>query len=285
MLAVTKTVNKGFRQVGNSISKLNALVQGTARGLQQLSEHVQRMARQMSRHWVRSYYERLMQIWIKPYLNHQIATKRMILRQMQTLRRAAERLHGHQLPPDVLPPTNLQDALNKLSMEVKQSLPDYELVLTDARDYYGLTGIEGYLQDSDTLFLSIPVYLKPVTEPVSDLWRLEQTWVPVQDADNLYTEVRDPPDMLAISERKHTDLRMHDLRRCLSIQDVRLCPQMQLSFSGQHASCASSIWRNEPRKHVYKNCNFTVKRRSIHASEQVRTVWMHAANRRRPLEK
>ncbi len=106
------------------------------------------------------------------------------------------------MPPELVPEAALDTAIQKLSVKVRDSYPDYILVTETISDYYQFKGVESKVQDGH-LYIQIPVLLKTRTEPVLDLFRLQTFWVLVQKQTHLYTRVSTAADFYATAGIMH----------------------------------------------------------------------------------
>ncbi len=120
------------------------------------------------------------------------------------------------LPPELVPEAALDTAIQKLSIKVRESYPDYILVTETISDDHQMQGVQSRFQDG-CLYIQIPVLMKTRSEPVLDLFRLQTFWVLVQNQTHLYTRVSTAADFYATAGIMHVDVMHENLLACQSI--------------------------------------------------------------------
>ncbi len=96
----------------------------------------------------------------------------LLVEQAHTLRRGAETLAQERLLPELVPEAALDTVIQKLSIKVRESYPDYILVTEMISDYYQMQGVQSKVQDG-CLYIQIPVLMKTRSEAMLDLFRLQ----------------------------------------------------------------------------------------------------------------
>ena len=208
LVAVVGTMLRGFWRVHQALFRYNRFLEGTVQNLQFTIRRVSGLSHSVYQLWVRNYYSHIIELWVRPHLQKQHWLTDLLVEQACTLRRGAETLAQERLPPELVPEAALDTAIQKLSIKVRDSYPDYILVTETISDYYQFKGVQSKVQDG-CLYIQIPVLLKTRTEPVLDLFRLQTFWVPVQNQTHLYTKVSTAADFYATAGITHVDL-MHD---------------------------------------------------------------------------
>ncbi len=184
----------------------------------------------------------------------------LLVEQACTLHHGAETLAHERLLPELVPEAALDTAIQKLSVKVRESYPDYILVTETISDYYQMQGVQSKVQDG-CLYIQIPVLLKTRTEPVLNLFRLQTFWVPVQNQSHLYTKVSMAADFYATAGIKHVDLMHESLLACQTIRQFRFCLNPVLQYDSTMPLCSGSLFQNLKHSDVLKQCDFDLKER------------------------
>ncbi len=188
MVAVVGTMLRGFCRMRQALFRYNRFLEGMVQNLQFTIRCVSGLSRSVYQLWVRNYYSHIIELWVRPHLQKQHWLTDLLVEQACTLRRGAETLAQARLPPELVPEAALDTAIQKLSIKVRDSYPDYILVTETISDYYQFKGVQSIVQDG-RLYIQIPVLLKTRDEPVLNLFWLQTFWVPVQNQTHLYTKV------------------------------------------------------------------------------------------------
>ena len=88
-----------------------------------------------------------------------------------------DELSTGRLTYEILDPKVLQDNLHRIGQKLEENKAGYELVLTEARDYY-TSPLLIYTNLNGSLLLQIPIYLKEIRQPPMSLHALETLPVP-----------------------------------------------------------------------------------------------------------
>ncbi len=216
MVAIVGTMLQGFWRVRQALYQYNRFLEGTVQNLQFTIHCVSGLSRSVYQLWVQNYYSHIIELWVHPHLQKRHWLTDLLVEQARTLRRGAETLAQEQLLPELVPEAALDTAIQKLSVKVRESYPDYILVTETISDYYQMQGVQSKVHDGH-LYIQIPVLLKTRTEPVLNLFRLQTFWVPVQNQSHLYTKVSTAEDFYATAGIKHVDLMNKALLACQNI--------------------------------------------------------------------
>ena len=185
--------------------------------------HVSGLSHSVYQLWVQNYYSHIIELWVHPHLQKWHWLMDLLVEQACTLRHGAETLAQERLPPELVPEVALDTAIQKLSIKVRESYPDYILVTETILDYYQMQGVQSKVQDG-CLYIQILVLMKMRSEPVLDLFRLQTFWVPVQNQSHLYTRVSTAADFYAMAGITHVDLMHENLLACQRIGHFRFSP-------------------------------------------------------------
>ncbi len=235
-------------------------MEGTVQNLQFTIRCVSGLSHSVYQLWVHNYYSHIIELWVRPHLQKRRWLTDLLVEQARTLRRGAETLAQERLLPELVPEAVLDTAIQKLSVKIRDSYPDYILVTETISDYYQLKGVQSKVQDG-CIYIQIPVLLKTRNEPVLDLFRLQTFWVPVQNQTHLYTKVSTAADFYASAGIMHVDLMHDNLLPCQKIRHYHFCPNPMIQYDATMPSCTGSLYQNLNRADVLKQCDFVLKER------------------------
>ncbi len=243
MVAVVGTMLRGFWRMRQALFRYNRFLEGTVQNLQFTIRRVSGLSCSVYQLWVRNYYSHIIELWVCPHLQKRHWLTDLLVEQACTLRRGAETLAQERLPPELVPEAALDTAIQKLSIKVRDSYPDYILVTETISNYYQFKGVQSKVQDG-CLYIQIPVLLKTRNEPVLNLFRLQTFWVPVQNQTHLYTKVSTAADFYATAGITHVDLMHDNLLPCQKIGHYQFCPNLMIQYDATMTSCTGSLFQN-----------------------------------------
>ncbi len=260
MVAVVGTMLRGFWRVRQALLRYNRFLEGTVQTLQFTIRRVSGLSHSVYQLWVRNYYSHIIELWVCPHLQKWRWLMDLLVEQARTLRCGAETLAQERLLPELVPKAALDTAIQKLSIKVRDSYPDYILVTETISDYYQFEGVQSKVQDG-RLYIQIPMLLKTREEPMLNLFRLQTFWVPVQNQTHLYTKVSTAADFYATAGITHVDLTKDNLQPCQKIGHFQFCPNPMIQYDAMMPSCTGSLFQNLKRADVLKQCDFVLKER------------------------
>ena len=181
-----------------------------------------------------------------------------------------DELSTGRLTYEILDPKVLQDNLVQLSRKLEENRAGYELVLTEARDYY-TSPLLIYTNLNGSLVLQIPIYLKEIRQPPMSLHALETLPVPYDSetykgVKNQFTQVSLTKDYFAAHALYYVVITESQLKRCLKIRAVYLCENSFLRVNVHADSCESAIYYRKPASTIAKHCEITFIQNKKHPS-------------------
>ena len=159
MVVVVGTMLRGFWHVRQALYRYNRFLEGTVQNLQFTIRRVSGLSHSVYQLWVRNYYSHIIELWVCPHLQKRRWLMDLLVEQGRTLCCGAETLAQERLPPELVPEAALDTAIQKLSVKVRDSYPDYILVTETISNYYQLKGVQSKVQDG-RIYIQIPVLLK-----------------------------------------------------------------------------------------------------------------------------
>ena len=181
-----------------------------------------------------------------------------------------DELSTGRLTYEILDPKVLQDNLLQISRKLEENKAGYELVLTEARDYY-TSPLLIYTNLNGSLVLQIPIYLKEVHQPPMSLHALETLPVPYDSETykgikNQFTQVSLTKDYFAAHALYYVVITESQLKRCLKIRAIYLCENSFLRVNVHADSCESAIYYQKPASTIAKHCEITFIQNKKHPS-------------------
>ena len=181
-----------------------------------------------------------------------------------------DELSTGRLTYEILDPSVLQDNLMQISRKLEENKAGYELVLTEARDYY-TSPLLIYTNLNGSLVLQIPIYLKEIRQPPMSLHALETLPVPYDSetykgVKNQFTQVSLTKDYFAAHALYYVVITESQLKRCLKIRSVYLCENSFLRVNVHADSCESAIYYSKPASTIAKHCEITFIQNKKHPS-------------------
>ena len=182
-----------------------------------------------------------------------------------------DELSTGRLTYEILDPEVLQDNLKQLSQKLEENKAGYELVLTEARDYY-TSPLLIYTNLNGSLVLQIPIYLKEIHQPPMSLHALETLPVPYDSetykgTKNQFTQVSLTKDYFAAHALYYVVITESQLKRCLKIRAVYLCENSFLRVNVHADSCESAIYYRKPASTIAKHCEIAFIQNKKHPSK------------------
>ena len=184
-----------------------------------------------------------------------------------------DELSTGRLTYEILDPKVLQDNLHSISQKLEENKAGYELVLTEARDYY-TSPLLIYTNLNGSLLLQIPIYLKEIRQPPMSLHALETLPVPYDSetykgVKNQFTRVSLTKDYFAAHALYYVLITEGQLKRCLKIRAVYLCENSFLRVNVHADSCESAIYYRKPASTIAKHCEINFIQNKKHPSRIV----------------
>ena len=165
---------------------------------------------------------------------------------------------GH-LPPQLFPPTVLQNITTNAIKLVHKSHPDYVLAIDHLTEYYDMKLATFGVDTEGNMIVAFPVFVKDHTSEPKTLYEIETVEVPIPDlnkAADSYSEVKYSKPYKAINHDYYIQLRIQELRMCKQIRHTYYCEELFLvKYKSKH-SCESAIFYNLTSKVVYSVCEF-----------------------------
>ena len=181
-----------------------------------------------------------------------------------------DELSTGRLTYEILDPKVLQDNLVQISRKLEENKAGYELVLTEARDYY-TSPLLIYTNLNGSLVLQIPIYLREIRQPPMSLHALETLPVPYDSetykgAKNQFTQVSLTKDYFAAHALYYVVITESQLKRCLKIRAIYLCENSFLRVNVHADSCESAIYYRKSASTIAKHCEITFIQNKKHPS-------------------
>ena len=198
-------------------------------------------------------------LYVHSMLERQIRLYEWLLCHLQDLLDSIGILSTGHLPPELFPPTVLQNVTANAIEMVHKTHPDYALAIRHITGYYDMK-LATFGSDSDgSMVVAFPVFVKDHASKPKTLYEIEMVKVPIPDKNteaDIYSEVKYSKPYLAINEDYYIQLRIQELRMCKQIRHTYYCEELFLIKHKTKHSCESAIFYNFTADVVYSVCQF-----------------------------
>ena len=193
-------------------------------------------------------------------LERQIRLYEWLLCHLQDLLDSIGILSTRHLPPELFPPTVLQNVTANAIEMVCKTHPDYALAIRHITEYYDMKLAMLGLDSDGSMVVAFPVFVKDHASEPKTLYEIEMVKVSIpdknQEADS-YSEVKYSKPYLAINDDYYIQLRIQELQMCKQIRHTYYCEELFLIKHKTKHSCESAIFYNLTADVVYSVCQLT----------------------------
>ena len=142
-------------------------------------------------------------------LERQIRLYEWLLCHLQDLLDSIGILSNGHLPPELFPPTVLQNVTANAIEMVCKTHPDYTLAIRHITEYYDMKLAMFGLDSDSSMVVAFPVFVKEHASEPKTLYEIETVKVPIPDKNmeaDSYSEVKYSKPYLAINEDYYIQL-------------------------------------------------------------------------------
>ena len=157
---------------------------------------------------------------------------------------------SNQLSHSVIPPKEMNDLIIHVKNVLDTAYPNYELVVSEAHDYYNLPFSTFSCKDK-TLIIHISFYIKPINQDSLYMYDIKTILVPYHMNEELideteskytYTKIKPSTEILAMGRSSQINLEYNQLVHCIQYNIMFFCEQMFLTKLGNEHTCESTIY-------------------------------------------
>ena len=152
-------------------------------------------------------------LYVHSMLERQIRLYEWLLCHLQDLLDSIGILSTRHLPPELFPPTVLQNVTANAIEMVCKTHPDYALAIRHITEYYDMKLATFGLDSDGSMVVAFPVFVKDHASEPKTLYEIEMVKVPIPnrntEADS-YSEVKYSKPYLAINEDYYIQLRIQE---------------------------------------------------------------------------
>ena len=156
-------------------------------------------------------------LYVHSMLERQIRLYEWLLCHLQDLLDSIGILSTGHLPPELFPPTVLQNVTANAIEMVCKTHPDYALAIRHITEYYDMKLAMFGLDSDGSMVVAFPVFVKDHASEPKTLYEFEMVKVPIpdrnQEADS-YSEVKYSKPYLAINDDYYIQLRIQEFCKC-----------------------------------------------------------------------
>ena len=198
-------------------------------------------------------------LYVHSMLEGQIRLYEWLLHHLQDLLDSIGILSTRYLPPELFPPTVLQNVTANAIEMVCKTHPDYALAIRHITEYYDMKLATFGLNSDGSMVVAFPVFVKDHASKPKTLYEIEMVKVSIPnrntEADS-YSEVKYSKPYLAINEDCYIQLRIQELQMCKQIRHTYYCEELFLIKHKTKHSCERAIFYNLTADVVYSVCQF-----------------------------
>ena len=152
-------------------------------------------------------------LYVHSMLERQIRLYEWLLCHLQDLLDSIGILSTGHLPPELFPPTVLQNVTANAIEMIHKTHPDYALAIRHITEYYDMKLAMFGLDSDGSMVVAFPVFVKDHASKPKTLYEIEMVKVPIpnrnQEADS-YSEVKYSKLYLAINDDYYIQLRIQE---------------------------------------------------------------------------
>lgn len=168
------------------------------------------------------------------------------------------------IPEILVPIPHLESMLIEVNDKIQDQFSGYELLSTNAIDYYSLDSVIWAIQEN-TLILNIPIYLKETVQEDLQLFRVESFYVPydiskvntkVTTNNNgyAYTRIHLDYSYIAIGRQAYILMRENTLADCITFAGYKVCADVLLHAHKSSPSCLSILYYQDSLDQLHEVC-------------------------------
>ena len=196
-----------------NVGKLQDIVM-TVNSLQDLDLHTLQVAHTVPDVIGRMTFIHKLNLYVHSMLERQIRLYEWLLHHLQDLLDSIGILSTGHLPPELFPPTVLQNVTAKAIEMVHKTHPDYALAIRHITEYYDMKLAMFGLDSDSSMVVAFPVFIKDHASEPKTLCEIETVKVPIPDKNteaDSYSKVKYSKPYLAINEDYYIQLRIQEL--------------------------------------------------------------------------
>ena len=198
-------------------------------------------------------------LYVHRMLERQIRLYEWLLCHLQDLPDSIGILSTRHLPPELFPPTVLQNVTANSIEMVCKTHANYALAIRHIIEYCDMKLAMFGLDSDGSMVVAFPVFVKDHASELKTLYEIEMVKVPIpnrnQESDS-YSEVKYSKPYLAINDDYYIQLRIQELQMCKQIRHIYYCEELFLIKHKTKHSCESAILYNSTADVVYSVCQF-----------------------------
>ena len=153
-------------------------------------------------------------LYVHSMLERQIRLYEWLLCYLQDLLDSIGILSTGHLPPELFPPTVLQNVTANAIEMVHKVHPDYALAIRHITEYYDMKLAMFGLDSDGSMVVAFPVFVKDHASKPKTLYEIEKVKVPIPNRNteaDIYSEVKCNKPYLAINDDYYIQLRIQEL--------------------------------------------------------------------------
>ena len=169
-----------------------------------------------------------------------------------------EHLNSGYLTHHILDPKSLAKYLEAIKNDLEETAPEFELVLTNVYQYYGISLIS-FTNIIDDLLLQLPILIKLKVQVPMSLFSIKTAPVPLDAETYLgekreYTQIIPETELIALTKNNYIPLTQAQISLCAKIGYMYYCEYAHLLKKHTEHTCMSAIYYDQGSDIKVKQC-------------------------------
>ena len=204
------------------------------------------------------------------YFDQYVDDYRNLIRNLESFLMSLQDLVKGHLPINLVEPSKLQNILSNAEDVIYKSFPEYQIAFLDSKFYYTRQNII-FTQNSNSLMIQIPVFLKRRDQPFFNLFRIRSIHMPVTNSanknNNSYTILNTEYQYFAYINDNYILMKQSDLDMCFIFEQMHISTQSLLQVHKSKPSCISSLFWPQDHSTITQICDFHLKTKFLPPAE------------------
>ena len=184
----------------------------------------------------------------------------LLINKIQSLVKGIATLSKGYLPPELFPPSFLNNITNRVAQELHKDHRSFKLAFDHDTAYYDLPLATFSLDESLNIIVTFPVFIVPLRHESLSLFEIETVPVLIQDLDpsaQSYSEVQVQKPYFAASDSAYIQLHEPELFHCKKVEGEFFCEETFMVKHSQYHTCESTLFYNQSAEMITSYCQFS----------------------------
>ena len=163
------------------------------------------------------------------------------------------------LPIPLITPFNLKEILSEVKIAIRETNPDYDLVIERLHLYYDMKLVTFGIDREGNIIIQFTAFIQPYTQQPLILYQIKTVPVPIIDQKKQaqsYTHLQIDKLYIALNSETYITIRQQELRACNRTGYEFYCEELFLVKHKSKYNCKSAIYFNLDSKTIKENSKF-----------------------------